>query len=227
MQTPGDGVNSAHPRRIAEAYLPQRAHYWYVRCKLAADPVYAAVGAALDSTAVPLLDLGCGIGLLAHTLRARGFAGSYVGIDNDAKKIAAARAAAERVGLHETRYECADLANEPLPPHRGNVALLDVLQFVSPQAAARLVERAAACVAPGARLVIRSGLDDADARTRLTRAVDAFSRHVGWMNATPKRYPTHADLESLLSRCGLHARFTPLSGRLPFNNWLVVCERSA
>jgi len=225
METPGDGVNSTHPRRIATAYLPQRPHYWYARCKLAIDPLYAAVGETLHETTAPLLDLGCGIGLLAHTLRARGFTGSYAGIDNDANKIAAARAAAERADLGDVRFACVDLARETLPVHRGSVALLDVLQYLPPQAANELVANAAACIVPGARLVIRSGLDDADARTRFTRAMDMFSRRIGWMNSAPKRYPKRTELAALLARCGLAARFAPLSGRLPFNNWLIVGER--
>ena len=222
METPGDGVNSTHPRRIATAYLPQRPHYWYARCKLAIDPLYAAVGETLHETTAPLLDLGCGIGLLAHTLRSQGFAGSYFGVDNDADKIAAARPAAARADLGDVRFACVDLATEAFPVHRGSVALLDVLQYLPRQAASELVERAAACIVPGARLVIRSGLDDADARTRFTRAMDVFSRRIGWMNTSPKRYPTRAGLEALLARCGLSVSFAPLSGRLPFNNWLIV-----
>lgn len=225
MTPTGDAGNPRQSGSIAGAYLPSRQHYWYARCKLASDPLYAGVGAVLRETSAPLLDLGCGIGLLAHTLRAQGFTGAYVGVDNDANKIAAARTAAGRADLGEARFACIDLARAPLPAHRGSVALLDVLQYLPPQAANELVERAAACVAPGARLVIRSGLDDHDARTRFTRAMDVFSRRIGWMNTAPKRYPTRAELETLLARCGLHARFAPLSGRLPFNNWLIVGEK--
>jgi SAM-dependent methyltransferase len=214
------------PRHVAEAYRRRQHHYFYARGKLATDPLYAGVGAALSGTQAPLLDLGCGIGLLAHTLRAQEFAGDYLGVDNDAKKIAAARDAAERAGLRDVRYNCIDLATEPFPSHRGSVALLDVLQFVPEPAATELIELAAACIVPGARLVIRSGLENADARTRFTRAVDWMSRSVGWMNAAPTHYPTRAGLESLLARCGLRTRFAPLSGRLPFNNWLIVGEKN-
>lgn len=224
MGDSGDAPNRAHPRAIASAYFPQRRHYWYARCKLASDPLYAGVGAALRGTTAPLLDLGCGIGLLAHTLRAQGFAGGYSGIDNDATKIAAARSAAVRAGLCDVAYDCIDLATAPFPPHRGSVALLDVLQFVPEPAATGLLERAAACIAPGARLIIRSGLAGDDARARFTRAVDVFSRAVGWMNAAPTHYPARAQLEALLQRCGLSAHFSPLGGRW-FNNWLIVGER--
>src|SRR5689334_22038669 len=99
MKSSGDAANPQRSHSIAAAYLPSRPHYWYVRCKLTVDPLYAGVGAVLGKTSSPLLDLGCGIGLLAHTLRADGFTGAYVGVDNDAKKIAAAGTASERAGL--------------------------------------------------------------------------------------------------------------------------------
>ncbi len=210
---------------IACAYLPQRRHYWYIRCKLASDPLYTGVGAALFGTKAPLLDLGCGIGLLAHTLRAQGYAGGYTGVDNDMKKIAAARAAAERAGLPATHYTCIDLAGEPFPPHHGSVALLDLLQYVPMRAAIELIERAAHCIVPGSRLIIRSGLDDSATHMRFTRAVDVFAYRVGWMNTAPKQYPTRKGLEALLERCGLRTQITRLSGPLPFNNWLIVGER--
>ena len=179
----------------------------------------------LRTSSAPLLDLGCGIGLLAHTLRAQGFNADYLGVDNDIQKVAAANTSAARASLGAVRFQCADLANAALPAHQGSVSVLDVLQFLPQAAANEILERAAACIVPGARLVIRSGLDDADGRTRFTRAVDMLSRGVGWMNATPKHYPARTQLEALLTRCGLTARFTPLHGALPFNNWLIVGER--
>ncbi|MEO8010764.1 MAG: class I SAM-dependent methyltransferase, partial [Dokdonella sp.] len=81
-------------RDIAGAFLPNRHHYWYARVKLATDPLYEGVADALAGDTEPLLDLGCGIGLLAHALRARGHAAEYVGVDIDRAKIDSARAGA-------------------------------------------------------------------------------------------------------------------------------------
>jgi len=44
----------------------------YVPIKLATDPVYAAVADLVLPTALPVLDIGCGIGLLTHDLRGLG-----------------------------------------------------------------------------------------------------------------------------------------------------------
>ncbi len=212
-------------RTIARAYLPGQYHYWYARSKLASDPLYEGVGAALDGCDHALLDIGCGIGLLAHTLRARGFRADYAGVDIDARKIESARAAAAKAGLARVRFEVLDLARE-FPVHRGNVCVLDVLQFVPRSTQARIVEASAACLTPGARLVIRTGLERDGWRLRITRAIDRASEWLGWMRGEPPRYPRRADLEAQLAGLGLVARFEPLRGRTPFENWLVTATHA-
>lgn len=225
--------------RTAERFLPSRWHYHYVRSKLATDPLFAGVAEALQGCEHPLLDLGCGIGLLAQYLDAGGRQLAYLGVDNDRGKVEQARAAAARGGLTHARFECVDLAEAiarldadgPTPDsplaHSGSVAILDVLQFLPPQAQAPLLRCAAACVAPGGRLVIRTGLAGSDWRARTTRAVDQLSRVLRWMNTGPKAYPERDALDALLGGAGLSVQFSPLWGGTPFNNWLVVAERSA
>ena len=77
-------------RAIAASFLPDQYRYWYSLSKLAMDPLYEAVPGAFGDE--PVLDLGCGIGLLLHCLRAGGRQLPYVGVDTDALKIEAARA---------------------------------------------------------------------------------------------------------------------------------------
>jgi hypothetical protein len=75
---------------------------------------------------------------------------------------------------------------------------------------------------PGAKLVIRTGLDDGSRRARITRSVDVFSRVLGWMNAGPSRYPDADELHTQFAAAGLRTEFTPLFGHTPFNNWRIV-----
>lgn len=216
-------------RAIAAAFLPtqrfgSRWDYHYTRSKLGSDPLYPGICDALRGTTAPLLDLGCGLGLLAHALRDEGIAMPYRGVDNDAGKIARASAAAARRELSDVAFDCFDLARE-LPTHRGSVAILDVLQFIPPDAQARTLDAAIAMLTPGARLVIRTGLDERGGRARITRAVDVLSRVLGWMNAGPTRYPNAVALRSKFAAAGLHAQFTPLFGNTPFNNWRIVVTK--
>ncbi|WP_460759781.1 methyltransferase domain-containing protein [Lysobacter fragariae] len=215
-----------HVHAIAQAFLPahvlgNRWDHYYVRAKLGSDPLYPGVCDALRGTDAPLLDLGCGLGLLAHALRAQGIALPYRGVDNDAGKIDRAQRAAQRAGLRETAFTTVDLARE-YPEHRGSVALLDVLQFIPPDAQSRALDAAIAMLIPGAKLVIRTGLDDGGRRARITRAVDVFSRALGWMNAGPSRYPDADELRARFDAAGLKSEFTPLFGNTPFNNWRIV-----
>jgi len=214
---------------IARAYLPEhplgnRWDYYYSRAKLSSDPLYPGVSEALRGTDAPLLDLGCGLGLLAHTLYADGIRVPYRGVDSDAAKIRRAVRAAAKVGLKDARFDTMDLSRE-LPTHRGNVVILDVLQFIPYPAQAQAIDKMIAMLTPGAKLVIRTGLDDGTGRARITRAVDLFSRALGWMNAMPRYYPDGEALRARLLAAGLQVEFTPLFGRTPFNNWRIVASK--
>ena len=209
---------------IARHFLPQRNHYYYARIKLATDPLYAGVGEALLDTHAPLLDLGCGIGLLAHALRAQGFRASYRGVDIDNTKVASARAAAKRAQLTDVTFDSIDLA-AGFPDHHGSIALLDIVQFLPPDAQEVLLERAIASLTPGAVLVMRTGLQREGWRLRFTRGVDRFAHLTRWMNVGPQSYPHRDALEQRFAHHGLDARFMPLSGRLPFENWLICAKR--
>lgn len=219
----GNGLAKDLRRRIAGRFLPNRNLYWHVRAKLATDPMYPEIADLLADSDAPLLDLGCGIGLLAHCLRARGIRSGYVGVDNDAKKIATARETATQTGLPDVSFSALDLA-DAFPAHSGNVALLDVLQYLSDHPRAQLLGNALASIAPDARLILRTGLEGGGWRTRFTRGVDRFAAWVRWMNAAPKGYPTRSLLEETFARHGMQATFRPAWGRLPFNNWLVIVE---
>lgn len=212
------------PSRIARHYLPQRSHHYYARIKLASDPLYRAAGSVLAQNSHPLLDVGCGIGLLAHALRAQGLAAPYHGVDIDAGKIASAQAAARRAELASVRFSEMDL-NCGFPMHSGSVALLDILQFIDPAAQDALLESAIACLAPGSVLIMRTGLARPGWRLNFTQGVDRLSRLVRWMNVGPKKYPLREDLERRFERHGLPFTFQPLTGRLPFENWLVCALR--
>ena len=221
---------AADALRIARAFLPERwygsrYHYYYTRAKLRSDPLYPGVIDALRGTTQPLLDLGCGIGLLAHAMRAGGLALPYRGVDNDAPKIAQAKRAALQAGLQDVAFDVVDLA-AGMPSHRGSVAILDVLQFVPPDAQDAILDAAIARIAPGGVLVVRTGLDDGSVRAKTTRRIDAFSRVVGWMNAGPTRYPEADALRAKFEAAGFDARFDPLHGNTPFNNWRIVATRN-
>lgn len=218
-------LDRAAARTIARHYLPSRFHYHYARSKLGSDPLYAGVADALRGSTAPLLDMGCGLGLLAHTLRMHGVALTYRGVDSDAKKIALATLSTRNAGMDGIRFEVVDLAMT-MPAHQGSVALLDILQYLPADAQQRTLDAAISMLTPGARLVIRTGLHDASPRARFTYFMDRVARGIGWMNTSPKRYPDAAALRARFAKAGLQVAIEPWYGRTPFNNWRIVATRS-
>ena len=208
-------------QHIAHAFLPSRWHFYYTRSKLHTDPLYDGVCAALRDTHAPVLDLGCGIGLLAHCLRGLGLTQPYLGVDNDMGKIELAQQVMQRAQLHDVQFDTVNLAQH-FPAHRGSVVLLDVLQYLPPTMQQACLEQACRCITPGARLVIRTGLSDPGWRSTVTRAADLAARAIRWMNTGPKQYPTREQLTAAFAQHGLRGQFQPLWGNTPFNNWLVV-----
>ena len=69
--------------RIA-ARFPSRFLRIYVRGKMSSDPLYSAVYERLRDRDEPILDVGCGAGLLALYLREHGHRAPIRGIDHDA-----------------------------------------------------------------------------------------------------------------------------------------------
>jgi len=205
--------------------FPRRWDRHYVAAKLRSDPLYEAVLGELRDQDQPLLDLGCGLGLLAFFLRDHDLAFPIRGLDYDPRKIAVARGIADARGDARLEFKHHD-ARHGLPEHQGNVSILDILQFFDEKAAHRLLEDAVERVAPGGKLVIRSGLRDRSWRFRLTVAGDLLAKATLWMKAAPTRYPDAAEFERLLGPHG-ELRITPLWGSTPFNNHLVVLTKAA
>ena len=209
-------------QRIARLY-DNHLQRGYVRGKLAGDPVYAATAALVAGTTLPLLDIGCGIGLLGLYLHALGHARPYLGLDHDARKIAAGQQAVQRAGLGALMsLRHADAAE--LPPMHGHVALLDVLHYLPAVRQPILLQEAARHLAPEGCLIIRNVLREPNWRFHATRVEEFFLRTSGWIPGGAQHYPSADELRVPLQDAGLDIRIEPLRGRTPFNSYLIVAR---
>lgn len=209
-------------RKIA-ALFPKRWDRHYVAAKLRTDPLYTALEENLRDSNLPLLDLGCGLGLLAFFLRAKGIDVPIRGLDYDPRKIDAARHASTSSNVKNLSFSHHD-ARSGLPLHEGNVSILDILQFFSPAEQETLLQLAASRVAPGGKLIIRSCLRDTSWRFRITVLGDLVAKATFWMKAAPIHYPSAEDFNRILSPYG-NVGISPLWGSTPFNNHLIVMVR--
>ena len=202
-------------RRVAARY-PTRFLRSYVRWKVSTDPVYGAVFDRLRRDAQPVLDVGCGVGVLGAYLRERGLHVPIIGVDHDAAKIGVARG----LGLAGATFEAGD-ARASLD-HDGAIVMLDVLHYFRDQEQAEMLRQAA----ERAQLVIiRDALRDGTWRHRLTHAQEWFSRAVHWLKAERLNFPTRQTIDAAFPR--FDAEVVPMWGRTPFNNYLFVLRRSS
>lgn len=202
----------------------RRWDYHYTRTKLASDPVYQSVVCEIGQSELPVLDIGCGIGLLSQYLRACGHTAPITGFDYDERKIGSAAAMAVKSGQLGLAFSAGD-ARTGLPDFSGNVVILDILQFFTPAEQDQLLSAAATRVSPGGKLVIRTGLRDASWRFKVTVLGDYFAKITFWMKAAPICYPDADQMRRILSQAGLRVEITPLWGGTPFNNHLIVAQR--
>ncbi|MEO7050085.1 MAG: class I SAM-dependent methyltransferase [Rhodanobacter sp.] len=197
----------------------------YVRVKLATDPVYAATAATLAGSTLPVLDIGCGIGLLGQYLHMQGHAAAYLGLDRDPRKILAGQRAARRIGRSAAiELRCADAHD--LPSMQADVTLLDMLHYLSATDQLSLLQLATSYLAPRGKLVIRNVLREPNWRFHATRIEEFFLQASGWIRGGPQHYPTGGELRAPLERAGLEVSIKPLRGRTPFNSYLIVAQRT-
>ncbi|WP_114239187.1 class I SAM-dependent methyltransferase [Dyella sp. C9] len=211
--------------RIADSY-----DHWfqrhYVKGKLSADPAYAAVAELIAGRPLPLLDIGCGIGLLGRYLQAQGLLTGYLGLDHDPRKIESGQRAMRQAGLDRTlQLRLADGASEQAL--RGHVAILDVLHYLPEAGQRALLANAARHLAPGGLLIIRNVLRERSWRYYFTRFSEFFLSASGWMRVGAQHYPSADELRTRLESAGLRVSMRPLHGRTPFDCYLLVAEKTA
>lgn len=207
-------------RRIA-SYFDTRFLRSYTRSKLRSDPVYRAILERLRDSAVPLYDIGCGVGLLEAYLRENGIEIAITGIDHDERKIAKARAIATR--YRDLQFGLGD-ARDDVPP-RTNVVMVDVLHYFTAADQQRILGNVAA--AGGDLVMIRDAVRDRTLRYRATAAQERFARAVRWLRAERLNFPSADEISRPFGERGYRVEVEPMWGRTPFNNYLFVFRRSS
>ena len=204
--------------RIA-ALFDRRALQGYARWKIRTDPAYAAALEALRGRDLPLIDLGCGIGLFAFYLRERGYTAPLIGVDFDQRKIDVARVAAKK--YRGVDFIAGD-ARDPLPEGH-NVVIVDVLHYFDAASQQQILANAARAVPPGGVVILRQPIRDASWRYRFTRFVDSLARTFRWMKAESLNYPTREEVIAPFD--GFASDVRPLWGRTPYNTYFFVFTR--
>lgn len=208
--------------RVA-AQFPERWLRGYVESKLRRDPIFPAAYELFRGSETPILDIGCGVGLLAYYLRERGCRQPILGLDLDMRKI--------RRGISiAPHYDDIDLRSQdiqgPMPAFFGNIALFDVLHYLPPAEQTSLLSRLARSVAPGGGLlVIRDCPRDNGPRFWMTFAAEKFAQAVSWNLNTPLHFPPRERITAAFNEAEFECKSWPLWGVTPFNNHLFIFRR--
>lgn len=197
----------------------------YVRGKLRRDEIYPAAWELLRSSAKPILDVGCGVGLLAFYLRERGGRQPVTGVDVDARKIGQGSRIAE-AHYDEVEFRHEDVQNS-LPQFRGNITLFDVLHYLPVAKQKALLLHLAPCVAPDGLLIIRDCPRDKRLRFWMTWLAEKFAQAISWNVNRPLHFPSRASIDECFSDDEFERESRPLWGSSPFNNHLFIFRRRA
>lgn len=167
-----------------------------------------------------ILDLGCGTGELTQAIAARG--AQVIGIDADPAMIAAAR---ER--FPQLAFQVADARQFTLPDPVDALFSNAALHWIAEPVA--VIERMAAALKPGGRLVVEFG-GRGNMKTVLAAIATARTQlGLGPSNAIPWYFPAVGEYASLLEQHGfevqlarLYDRPTQLEGEDGLLKWLQM-----
>ena len=196
----------------------------YAGRKLRSDPIFPTAFELLRESRQPLVDVGCGVGLLAFYLRERNFLPPISGLDRDGRKIERANAVAAGV-YHDLDFIEQDVCESIA--QSGNIVLFDLLHYLRPNDQARLLDRLTPRVAPGGLLVIRDCPRDGNARFWLTHLAERFAQTTTWNMKAALHYPTREQIFAAFAEDQFSRTVAPLWGRTPFNNHLFIFRRHA
>jgi 2-polyprenyl-3-methyl-5-hydroxy-6-metoxy-1,4-benzoquinol methylase len=210
--------------RVA-AKFSQRWLRNYVRSKLRRDPIYPTAYELLRSSAAPILDVGCGVGLLAFYLRERACRQRVLGLDVDARKIRfGAKIAADHYRDVEIRFQD---VGKTIPDFSGNVALFDVLHYLPEPEQHTLLSRLAGCVAPGGLLIIRDCPRERRLRYWMTWLAEKFAQAISWNVNGALHFPSRHSIDTVFGAAEFERESRPLWGASPFNNHIFIFRRPA
>jgi 2-polyprenyl-3-methyl-5-hydroxy-6-metoxy-1,4-benzoquinol methylase len=210
--------------RVATQF-PQRWLRNYVRGKLRRDRIYHTAYELLRSSDAPILDVGCGVGLLAFYLRERGCRQAVLGLDVDVRKIRyGAKIAVGHYRDVNLRFH--DVA-KTIPDFSGNVALFDVLHYLPPARQTALLTHLADLIEPGGLLIIRDSPREARLRYWITWLAEKFAQTISWNLDSALHFPSRASIDDVFGAGEWERESRSLWGASPFNNHIFIFRRHA
>lgn len=212
-------MHSAAVKRIIRAYDdPVVRAYCWARFGILRQRFLDEIGQYLPE-AGPVLDIGCGFGLFSLYYAATAPRRLLRGLDLNPRRVAQARRAARRLGLHNVVYETGDARDFKGDGEVGAAYMLDIVHHVPPASVPPLLRELRRCLPAGGRLLVK----DVDTRP-------APKRWFTWLldramaPATPVHYWSADVLSAALTDAGFFVHRHLMVDVLPYPHVLYVCE---
>jgi SAM-dependent methyltransferase len=167
-----------------------------------------------------VLDVGCGFGLFSLYYASVRPGLTLEGLDRNPRRIAMARAAAQRLGLGNVRYEVGDATDFRGGRLFDGAYMLDIVHHIPPEAVRPLLEQLGKVLPSGARLVVKD-VDSRPAYKRwFTHALD-----LAMDPRTPVHYWPAEELQALFESVGFRVYRHLMVDMFPYPHVLYVGER--
>lgn len=206
---------------LAQHY-PNRWLRNYVRWKIRFDPVYVTVADRLGSAERPVLDIGCGIGILPFYLRERGHRAPITGLELDREKIGYA------IQVGRKAYPSVEFRDErvrSIEGYDGDVVVLDVVHYLSADSRDELLRSIANSLKPARRLLLRTPLAPGGWRSVVTGLGERMASLLGWNRMPTVDFPTREELDRWFPPSLYSRTEAPLWGITPFGGVLLEYQR--
>jgi SAM-dependent methyltransferase len=206
--------------RIAEAFHDGRWLQGYIAGKLLHDPLFQTALAILMEREGQIIDLGCGLGLLALWLREHGCKISYLGCDLDSWKVNAGRCAAARLTYEEIEFITGNMLELPLNGAT-TICAFDVLHYLPPIGQEQMILKLAEAARTGALVLIRTGVRGCGWHSGLAELQEWWIRASGWIPSTNRTLPRLDEMVRKFETLDCRVEVTPLHGIIPFSNYCL------
>ena len=214
-------LTEARRRTLSRYASATRRDRTYIAIKLRTDPALRAI-VKLGGHFGRVVDAGCGFAQIGLSLLDLGRATSLVGIDDDATRLAVARAAAP----DDARIMQASLSSAELP-EADTILFVDSLHYLPLPTQDLVLARAAAALAPSGRLLIREVSAGASLRSKLTEWMERRASRKNGRDEALFGFRSAADFCRRLAALGLTCTVLEHDELSIVHNVLIVATKAA
>jgi 2-polyprenyl-6-hydroxyphenyl methylase/3-demethylubiquinone-9 3-methyltransferase len=171
----------------------------------------------------PVLDVGCGHGLVSNLLALTGPGRRVLGIDLDERKVAAAR---QTIGARtNVRFEVGDAARLP-PGEYCAVTIADVMYLIPEAQQRTIIASIAGALTPGGVLVWKSQIRQPRWKYAITYAQEWLMTRLGPTHGAGLFFMDRAESLDALRAAGLRPAAVPMPSMRPYTDILFLGYKS-